>query len=62
MTKISIEQELNRAKFHEKKGNILEAKNIYQKILQVFPKNLRVQKRLDELKIPERTNSIHPPQ
>ena len=62
MTKISIEQELNKAKFHEKKGNILQAKNIYQKILQVFPKNLRVQKRLEALKIPERTNSIHPPQ
>ena len=62
MTKISVEQELNKAKFHEKKGEFIEAKNIYESILKVFPKNLRVNKRLATLNIQKQNNSTHPPQ
>ena len=61
MSKISVEQEINKAKFHEKKGEFLEAKNIYQQILQLFPKNIRVQKRLSALKTKKQNNSMHPP-
>ena len=62
MTKISVEQELNRAKFHEKKGEFIEASNIYENILKIFPKNLRVKKKLETLKIPKQINLVHPPQ
>ena len=54
---MSIEQELNRAKFHERKGEFIEAKNIYLNILKAFPKNLRVKKRLEKLNITKQTNS-----
>ncbi len=62
MKKISVEQEINKAKSHEKKGEIIEARNIYKGVLRVFPKNLRVQKKLAELDISEKNNSAHPPQ
>ena len=62
MTKISVQKQINRAKFHEKKGEIIEAKKIYQNILEIFPKNLRVQKMLANLNMPKETNSINPPQ
>ena len=62
MTKISVQQQINRAKFLEKKGEIIEAKKIYQHILEIFPKNLRVQKMLANLNMPKETNSINPPQ
>ena len=62
MTKISVEKELNRAKFHEKKGEFIEASNIYENILKIFPKNLRVKKKLETLKIPKQINPVHPPQ
>ena len=60
MTKISVEQELYKAKVHEKKGEITEAKNIYLDILRVFPKNLRVQKKLAELNVPKQTDPTCP--
>ena len=62
MTKISVEQELNKAKLYEKKGEFIEAKKIYENILKVFPKNLRVKKKLVTLSIQKQTNSSDPPQ
>ena len=62
MKKISVEHEIDRAKSHEKKGEIIEARNIYKGVLKVFPKNLRVQKKLAELDTSEKNNSVHPPQ
>ncbi len=62
MKKISVEQEINKAKSHEKKGEIIEARNIYKGVLKVFPKNLRVQKQLAELDTLEKNNFVHPSQ
>ncbi len=62
MKKISIEQEINKAKSHEKKGEIIEARNIYKGVLRVFPKNLRVQKKLAELDTSEKNNFVQPSQ
>ena len=62
MKKISVEHEIDKAKSHEKKGEIIEARNIYKGVLKVFPKNLRVQKKLAELDTSEKNNSVHPPQ
>ena len=59
---MSLEQELNKARSLEKKGAILEAINIYKGILTVFPKNIRVQKRLAALSIPKKNNNLHPSQ
>ena len=61
MTKISVQQQINRAKFLEKKGEIIEAKKIYQHILEIFPKNLRVQKMLAGLNKTKQTFSTQPP-
>ncbi len=62
MKKISVEHEIDRAKSHEKKGEIIEARNIYKGVLKVFPKNLRVQKKLAELDTSEKNSPMHPPQ
>ncbi len=59
MKKISVELEINKAKSHEKKGEIIEARNIYKGVLKVFPKNLRVQKQLAELDTLEKNNFLH---
>jgi tetratricopeptide (TPR) repeat protein len=61
LMKMYIEQEINKARYLEKKGEIVKAKNIYNRILKVFPKNLRVKKKLAELDISEKNNSVHPP-
>ena len=49
MAKISLDQVLKKAKFHEKKGEFIEAKKLYQKVLQIFPKNMRAQQALTNL-------------
>ena len=49
LAKLSIDQALMKAKFHLKKNEKIEAKKIYQIILQSFPKNLRVQQELATL-------------
>jgi tetratricopeptide (TPR) repeat protein len=49
MTKISLEQAILKAKAHSKKGNFEEAKQVYQSVLQAFPKNKRAQKGLADL-------------
>ena len=59
---MSLEQQINRAISLEKKGEILKAKDIYRSILKVFPKNVRVQRRLEALNILKQINNLHPPQ
>ena len=59
---MSLEQQINKAISLEKKGEILKAKDIYRSILKVFPKNVRVQKRLEALNILKQINNLHPPQ
>ena len=50
LTNISVDRALTKAKSHLKKDEILEAKKLYQSVLQVFPKNIRAQQGLTLLK------------
>ncbi len=49
MAKISVDQVLLKAKSHAKKGEIEDAKKLYQSVLQAFPKNVRAQQGLTAL-------------
>lgn len=49
MAKISIDRALLKAKSHAKKGEIEEAKKLYQSVLLAFPKNVRAQQGLSGL-------------
>ena len=49
MAEISLEKVLKKAKLHEMKGEFTEAKKLYQKVLQIFPKNIRAQQALSRL-------------
>ncbi len=49
MAKISIDRALLKAKSHAKRGEIEQAKELYQSVLQAFPKNVRAQRGLDGL-------------
>ena len=49
MAKISLDKVLKKAKFHENKGEFIEAKKLYQQVLQIFPKNTRAQQALTHL-------------
>ena len=49
LAKLSIDQALLKAKSHAKKGEIEEAKKLYQSILKAFPKNVRAQQGLARL-------------
>ena len=50
MAKLSVNQALSKAKSHEKKGEIEEAKNYYEIVLDTFPNNKRAQLGLSNLK------------
>ena len=50
MAKLSVDKALLKAKSHSAKGEILEAQNLYETILQMFPKNKRAQKGIMALK------------
>ena len=63
MAKVSIDQALLKAKSHAKKGEIEEAKKLYQSVLQAFPKNMRAQQGLAALNKPKTVEtSPTPPQ
>lgn len=49
LTKVSVDQALLRAKSHAKKGEMEEAKKLYQSVLQAFPQNVRAQQGLAAL-------------
>ena len=46
LVKLSVENTLAKAKAHAKKGDIAEAKNLYNSILKVFPNNKNARKGL----------------
>ena len=56
MVKLSVDQTLFKANSHAKKGEVSEAKKLYETILQKFPKNKRAQKGLTTLRIPQKKN------
>jgi tetratricopeptide (TPR) repeat protein len=63
LAKISINQALLNAKSHANKGDIEEAKKLYQSVLLAFPKNVRAQQGLSALSKPKQKNmSQTPPQ
>ncbi len=61
MAKLSVEKALLKAKSHAAKGNIVKAQNLYQKVLQVFPKNKRAQGGLIALNKAIQSNSKQEP-
>ena len=61
MAKLSVDQTLLKAKSYAKKGEIEEAKKLYQNVLQAFPKNGRAQKGLDALKKANQPNATQSP-
>ena len=62
LAKLSVDQALMKAKSHAKKGEIAEAKNLYEVILYNFSQNKRAQQGLADLnKIRLLNNSQNPP-
>ena len=60
---LSIDQTLMKAKFHIKKDEMIEAKKLYQLVLQAFPKNLRAHQGLTALnKTRQNNDAQNPPQ
>lgn len=49
MSKLSVDKALLKAKSHTKRGEIVEAQNLYRTVLQAFPTNKRAQKALATL-------------
>ena len=61
MAKRSVDQALLKAKSHAKKGDIEEAKKLYQSVLQTFPKNKRAQQGLSALNKPTQPAATQSP-
>ena len=60
---MSVEQSLQKANSYKKKGKVAEAKKLYEKILEAFPKNTRALEGLESLKkLNLKDNRINPPQ
>jgi len=63
VAKLSVDKALLKAKFHAKKGEVEEAQNLYQAVLQSFPKNKRAQEALAALNKPKQPAATQgPPQ
>ena len=63
LAKLSVDQALMKAKSHVKKGNLTEAKNLYEDILKNYSKNKRAQQGLSDLNNFSRiTTTQDPPQ
>ncbi|MDC1357707.1 tetratricopeptide repeat protein [Pseudomonadota bacterium] len=63
LTKLSLDQSLMKARSNAKKGNFAEAKNLYQTVLKIFPKNQRAQQGLASLNKHNQNNPLqNPPQ
>ena len=63
MAKLSVDKALLKAKSYAKKGEIEEAKKLYQAVLQAFPKNKRAQQGLAALNKPRQPGTTQgPPQ
>ena len=61
MAKLSVDTALLKAKSHIKKGEIEEAKKLYQAVLEVFPKNKMAQQGLAALNKPKQSAAIQSP-
>ena len=63
MAKLSVDQALLKAKSHAKRGKIQEAQELYEGVLQAFPKNKRAQQGLAGLNKANQPNATQiPPQ
>ena len=63
LSNLSVDQMLMKARSHEKKDEITDAKKLYQAILLTFPKNKRALEALASLEKPFQNNTIqNPPQ
>ena len=63
MTKISVEQLLQKARSNLKKGKVIEAKILYEQVLRAFPQNTRAKQGLDDLrKLNYKDSKTNPPQ
>ena len=63
MAKLSVEKALLKANSHAKKGDIKEAKKLYQAVMQAFPKNKRAQQGFAALNKPTQPTATQgPPQ
>ena len=51
MAKLSVDQALLKAKSHAKKGESREARELYNEVLQAFPKNTRAQQGIAALNV-----------
>ena len=56
MAKLSVDKALLQATSYAKKGEIVDAENLYRAVLKVFPKNKRAQKGLFAL---NKTSAIY---
>ena len=61
MAKLSVDQALLKAKSHVKKGKIQEAQELYEAVLQAFPKNKRAQQGLAALNKSNEPNATQSP-
>ena len=61
MAKLSVDQALLKAKSHAKKGKIQEARELYEGVLQAFPKNKRAQQGLASLNKSNQPNAAQSP-
>ena len=61
MAKLSVDQALLKAKSHAKKGKIQEAQELYEGVLQAFPKNKRAQQGLAALNKSNQLNATQSP-
>ena len=61
MAQLSVDQALMKAKSHVKKDEVIEAKKLYQVILQAFPKNFRAQQGLVALNKTRQNNVTQSP-
>ena len=61
MAKLSVDQALLKAKSYAKKGELEEAKKLYQAVLQAFPKNKRAQQGLAALNKPRQPAATQSP-
>ena len=61
MAQLSVDQALMKAKSYVKKDDVIEAKKLYQVILQAFPKNLRAQQGLVALNKTRQNNVTQTP-
>ena len=61
LAKLSVDQAIMKAKSHAKKGEVVEARKLYQTVLQAFSQNKRAQQGLAALKNPDQNSTTQSP-